>query len=492
MSAVIREGAPAAAPERATLRHQLLISLLAPIVLVTLISAVVTDYYAFNFATLAYDYSLFDSARDISRQTRAGDGSLHVDLPSAALDMLESDTHDRVYYMVNDAKGAFVAGHRGLPLPAEEAPVGKPLYYDGTYRGSPVRIAALHAVATGAPAAEPVLVLVAETLNKRRTLANEVLLGMLLPVLLLIALVGALVWYGIERGLRPLATLQQEISSRSHRDLSPLPEQNAPGEVRALIRAMNELLAQLAFALSAQQRFIADAAHQLRTPLAGIKTQAELALRQQTTDEVQHTLLQLNTATSQTTHLVNQLLSLARAEPGAGRTQAMQRLDVDELARDTTTEWVPRALARNIDLGYNVTEDATEDATTDKTTSGATDGAARAMVDGDALLVREMLVNLLDNAVRYTQPGGRVTVRVAAAGDHVQLSVEDNGPGIPADERERVFERFHRVLGSGAEGCGLGLAIVREIAQSHNAEVLLTAGTRGAGTLVSIVFPRAA
>ena len=336
MSAVLGARTPAAAPERATLRHQLLISLLAPIVIVTLISAVVTYYYAFNFATLAYDYALFDSARDISRQTRVSQGSMRVDLPSAALDMLESDTHDSVYYMVNDAKGAFVAGHRGLPLPTGEAPAGKPLYYDGNYRGSPIRIAALHAVANGAPADEQVLVLVGETLNKRRTLANEVLLGMLLPALLLIALVGALVWYGIERGLRPLATLQQEIGNRSHRDLSALPEQNAPGEVRALIRAMNELLARLSFALSAQQRFIADAAHQLRTPLAGIKTQAELALRQQKMDEVHHTLLQLNTATGQTTHLVNQLLSLARAEPGASRTQAMQKLDVAELARDTT------------------------------------------------------------------------------------------------------------------------------------------------------------
>ncbi|HYK15708.1 MAG TPA: sensor histidine kinase N-terminal domain-containing protein, partial [Burkholderiales bacterium] len=235
MSAVVNAAPPAA--ERATLRHQLLISLLAPIVLVTLLSAVVTYYYAFNFATLAYDYSLFDSALDISRQTRLRDGRLHVDLPSAALDMLESDTHDSVFYMVTDGEGAFVAGHRGLPLPPEPAAPGKPLYYDGQYHGNPVRLAALYANIGGANSASPALVLVAETLNKRRTLANEVLLGMLLPEFLLIALVGALVWYGIERGLRPLATLQTEISSRSHRDLSPLPEQNAPGEVRALIRA---------------------------------------------------------------------------------------------------------------------------------------------------------------------------------------------------------------------------------------------------------------
>lgn len=473
MSAVLETRAPATS-SGATLRHQLLSSLLAPIMLVTLLSGVVTYYYAYNFATLAYDYSLFDSALDISRQTRLRDGALQVDLPSVALDMLESDTHDSVFYMVNDAKGEFVAGHRGLPLPAEETQPGKPIYYDGAYRGHPIRLAALatRVKDTGNDDAS-VLVLVGETLNKRRGLANEVLLGMLLPEFLLFALIGALVWFGIERGLRPLASLQAEIGARSHRDLSPLPEHNAPGEVRALIHAMNDLLGRLGVALSAQQRFIADAAHQLRTPLAGIRMQAELALRQQTLDDVQHTLLQLNTATGQTTHLINQLLSLARAEPGPARAQAMQKIDLSEIARETTTEWVPRALERNIDLGFDE--------------SGRASGGA--FVEGDAVFIREMLGNLLDNAIRYTQAGGRVTVRVSAAAAGTQLSVEDNGPGIPSAERERVFERFHRVLGTGMDGCGLGLAIVREIAQAHNAEVALHAGAEG-GTRVTVSFPR--
>ncbi len=473
MSTIIGERLAAPKPEKATLRHQLLISLLAPIVLVTLISAVVAYYYAFNFATLAYDYSLSESARDISGQIRFTEGEPRVDLPRAALDMLESDKYDRIYYMVSDAKGAFVAGHRGLPLPPEDAAPGKPVYYDGNYRGSPIRIAALYALVAGAPNEDPILIQVAETLNKRHILANEILLGMLLPELLLIVLVGVLVWYGVERGLRPLAALQKEISSRSHRDLSPLPEQNAPGEVRSLIRAMNDLLARLSEALLAQQRFITDAAHQLRTPLAGLKTQTELALRQKELDEVRHTLQQLNTATGQTTHLVNQLLSLARAEPGTNRAQALQPVNLDELARDATTEWVPYSIARNIDLGFD-------------------NSAGAATIEGDALLIKEMLGNLLDNAIRYTQPGGQVTVRIAPEGNQVLLSVEDNGPGIPPAERERVFERFHRVLGSGAEGCGLGLAIVREIAQSHNAETRLGPGANGGGTLVTVAFPQAA
>jgi two-component system, OmpR family, sensor histidine kinase TctE len=194
---------------------------------------------------------------------------------------------------------------------------------------------------------------------------------------------------------------------------------------------MNDLLARLGTAISTQQRFIADAAHQLRTPIAGLKTQTELALRESQPGNVHNTLRQLQTATEQSTRLVNQLLSLARAEPGARREHAVERLDLARLARDTTTEWVPRALARHIDLGY--------------------DGeGAPAWIEGDSFLVRDMLGNLLDNAIRYTQQGGQVTVRVTVGPAAVALSIEDNGPGIPEQERERVFERFYRVLGTRA------------------------------------------
>ncbi|MGH8634301.1 MAG: sensor histidine kinase, partial [Burkholderiales bacterium] len=235
----------------------------------------------------------------------------------------------------------------------------------------------------------------------------------------------------------------------------------------------NDLLARLGTAIAKQQRFIADAAHQLRTPIAGLKTQTELALRQSQPGNVPDTLRQLQTATEQATRLVNQLLSLARAEPGAKRGHTVARLDLARLARNAATEWVPRALARRIDLGYDGEEGA-------------------AWIEGDSCLVHDMLGNLLDNAIHYTQQGGHVTVRVAAAADAVVLSVEDNGPGIPESERERVFERFYRVLGAGSEGCGLGLAIVREIALSHGAEVTLGAGAGGQGTLVRVAFPRAA
>jgi two-component system sensor histidine kinase TctE len=273
--------------------------------------------------------------------------------------------------------------------------------------------------------------------------------------------------------LRPLASLRAEIESRSHRDLSAVSEAQAPRELQPLIRAMNDLLARLSAVLGAQQRFIADAAHQLRTPLAGIKTQTELALRNSPSHEVEATLRQLHTATEQTTRLVNQLLSLARAEPGAKHQHAIEPLDLAALARECTMEWVPRALERDIDLGFDGSE-------------------AAVTIDGNAFLLKEMLNNVLDNALRYTQRGGQVTVRVVPENGLARLSVEDTGPGIPERERERVFERFYRVLGTGSDGCGLGLAIVREIAHGHGAGITLGSGPHGVGTSVQIAFPRSA
>ncbi len=464
-------GEPAQPRSKATLRRQLMASLLAPIIVMMLVSSAVAYYYAFNFTTIAYDSSLLDSALDIGRQIQLADDRLQLNLPPAALDMLESDKSDRLYYSIYDTDGSFVSGQRGLPPTPDNMAIDKPAYYNGDYQGSPVRIAALKSRLPSLAGHGAITVQVAETMTKRRALATEVLFSMLLPELLLLALVGVLIWFGVERGLRPLEVLQQEISRRSHVDLSPLPEQDAPGEVRALIHSMNDLLARLSEALAARQRFIADAAHQLRTPLAGLRTQTELALRQKDFTDVQHTLEKLSTATGQTTHLVNQLLSLARVEPAVDQAQAWQPINLNELVRDTTVEWVPVALERNIDLGFEDSKNAL-------------------YIEGDKLLIREMLRNLIDNAVRYTQRGGQITVRVSASDDHVILGVEDNGPGIPVSERERVFERFHRILGSGVDGCGLGLAIVREIVQSHNADIVLDTGSHGSGTLATVTFNR--
>ena len=280
----------------------------------------------------------------------------------------------------------------------------------------------------------------------------------------------SVIWFAVQRGLAPLELLRREIEQRSHRDLSALPVANVPAEVRPIVESTNALLERLAQVLAAQQRFIADAAHQLRTPIAGLHTQTQLARRQTAPEDIAASLEQLQSATERTTHLINQLLALARAEPSAEHVRAVEPCDLAALARDVTTEWVPHALRRNIDLGYEG------------------DDASPAL-PGDALLLREMLNNLLDNAVRYTQAGGQVTTRVIRNGQTLQLTVEDNGPGIPEAEREAVLERFHRVLGTGVDGCGLGLAIVREIVARHGGEIQMLAGVDGKGTVAQVRLP---
>ena len=333
-----------------------------------------------------------------------------------------------------------------------------------------MRVVALHLPLETGKSDSLVMVQVAENRAARDEFARQILLRMILPQALLIVVAGIMLWYAVGRGLAPLRALRLEIESRSHRDLSALPEEQTPQEVRPLIRALNELLERLSLALAAQQRFIADAAHQLRTPIAGLKTQTELALRQTPPGEAQTTLRQLRSGTEQATRLVNQLLSLARAEPPAGRIEATEHVNLRDLAREATTEWVPRAIERNVDLGFD-------------------DRSQHAQVEGDPFLLREMLNNLLDNAIRYTQGGGQVTVCVRSVEGRPVLTIEDNGPGIPEAERTRVFERFYRVLGTGAEGVGLGLAIVREIAQTHGAAVTLARGTSDVGTIVTVSFP---
>ncbi|MDP1717524.1 MAG: sensor histidine kinase N-terminal domain-containing protein, partial [Burkholderiales bacterium] len=444
--------------------------LAGPLIVMWSISTMVDYDIAKRFVNFAYDRALLDAALDIGRQVKVLNDRIYVDLPEVAVKMLQTRESGKVFYLVTGPKNEYITGEPDLPqTPHPES--GRTNYYDDEYLGRPVRVVTLQLPVETGKDRGYVTVQVVEDRAPRAEFAGLILLRMMLPQVALVLLAGILVWYAIGRGLVPLSVLRSEIESRSHRDLSALSEEQVPNEVRPLIRAMNGLLQRLSKTLAAQQRFIADAAHQLRTPMAGIKTQTELALRQAPPDESQATLRQLNTATEQTIRLINQLLSLARAEPAAERAHTGERVDLTELARDAAADWVPRALARQIDLGLDSTQ-------------------APATMEGDAFLLREMLNNLLDNAIRYTQTGGQVTVRVAVDIQNITLTVEDNGPGIPESERERVFERFYRVLGTGVEGCGLGLAIVHEIAQRHNAEVALGPRAGGSGTAVKVTFPR--
>jgi two-component system sensor histidine kinase TctE len=441
--------------------------MLAPLLLLWPMSVALTWLVAQGIASRPYDRDLGEMARAVARrvvveQPAAGAGAkLHVRTPELLADLLRSDDTDQLYYQVLGLRGELVSGDRDLPVPDDEKPgSGSELRFrDDNMRGEPVRVAYLWLPSAGGTP----LVQVAETLDKRSRLATEIIKGVILPQFVILPLAVLLVWLALARGIAPLNELQQRIRKRPASDLSPIDERSTPEEVAPLVRAINDLLARLDQSISQQKHFLADAAHQLKTPLAGLRMQAELAQQEidagrQDPQALKRSLQQIARASQRAAHMVNQLLALARAED---KEQRLRRQDVPlaRLATETVRDFVPRALDKRIDLGYE----------------GPQRDDPRSRVVGQPVLVRELIRNLVDNALQYTPAGGTVTVRVMPDpfGQVTVLQVEDSGPGIAEAERELVFQPFYRALGTNVDGSGLGLAIVREIAEQHHAEIVL-------------------
>ena len=446
----------------ATLRSKLLRWLLIPLSLLFVVDAIGSYFIAQRLSDRVYDGELLEIARELNLHVKTAGETPVFDLEKDAERTLLLDQYDSVYYAVR-AGGRLVAGDADL----QPAGAGGPsTVHDGQLHGQPVRIAQLRgADHRGAP----FTVQVAETRVKRHMLANEILIGVILPQLVLIAIAGVVLWAGVAHGLAPLRHLQEAVAARSHLDLSPVEVAQVPGEVHPLLSAVNDLMARLDTILSYQSRFIADAAHQLRTPVAGLKAHIEVALREDDPAQAKQSLAHLYTGVERMSRLVAQLLSLARNEPATVKKVEFAPLDLSRLAFDVTMEWVPAAYRKNIDLGFEA-------------------APSPATIHGDAMRLTELINNLLDNAIRYSHDGGRETVRVAAQ-PRPRVSVSDDGPVIPIEERQRVFERFHRLLGGHTDGSGLGLAIVREIAALHDAEITLTEDADGLGNTFTITFP---
>ncbi|HJV62500.1 MAG TPA: sensor histidine kinase [Albitalea sp.] len=481
----------ALASAKRSLHRQLFAWLLLPQIVLWIAGAYFTYNLTGRYANAAVDASLLQASRSLARQVKPMAHGLFIDFPRSAQDILEADPADRVLYTVSAPPGEFILGNRSLPPPPDKLrPVlGEPYFYDGVISlpregrtpaaTERVRIVALYLLYGDEGArAGTMLVQVARSSANREELARRILIDTALPLSALIALMTLIVWAGIRAGLKPLAALQRRVEGRRANDLAPIEIEAAPLEVRSLARAINTLLAEVDHSVKAQKRFISDAAHQLRTPLAGLKTQAEIAMRDSKDPELQERLRRVHESASRSAHLVAQMLALARAEPESAAQQSHVPVDLSELAREVTTEWVPRALAAHIDLGFDEVEPASD--------AGAP--AAPALVRGVPLLLREALVNVLDNAIRYAGRDATVTVRVRASADSVTLEVEDNGPGVPAADMDRVFERFVRVNQDGL-GCGLGLSIVREIVARHGGTVRLEP-VAPHGLLIRAIFPR--
>ncbi len=444
--------------------------MLAPLLLLWPISIAATNHVASLIANQPYDLHLADNVAAIVQLVKVEGDRVTVNLPAAARTVLRTDENDSLLYQVVGPNTRVVQGDREIPwppLPAKVEP-GKVLFRDDRINAENVRIAyAFIPMRAGQP---PAVVQVAETLKKREALAASIISGVLLPQFAIIPLAVILVYMGLSRGIAPLRLLQERIHRRRPSDLSPIPVTRVPDEVRPLVVAFNQMMGRLEENLQAQQRFIAQAAHQMRTPLTGLKTQTEIALSETDPAQMRHALQLIAESTDRAAHMINQLLILARTEASHEKLHQVVPVDLDALARNVTEEWVMRALAKHIDLGYE-------------------ECGCPLMINGVPLLLRELLTNLVDNAIKYTPPGGHVTVRTHAARLAV-VEVEDDGIGIPPEERESVFERFYRVLGTDAEGSGLGLPIAAEIADLHQARIDLLSGNEGRGSLFRVSFPR--
>ncbi len=456
--------------ERQSVFGEILDWMLMPLLLIWPLSVILIQNVANSIADDPYDQALAENAMTVARLVSVTDGKVRVNLHPQARSILRTDENDSIYYQVLGFKNELVAGD--LVIRWVEPPpkiVSEQVYFrDDDIKGEEIRVAYLYL--TPIPGKPPILVQVAETRNKRNALASRILSGVTLPQFAVIPLAVLLVWIGLGRGIEPLNRLGRMIRRRLPTDLSPIPTAGVPEEVKPVIHAFNDMMARLEQNLQAQQRFIGDAAHQMRTPLTGLKMQTELALTETDPENMRILLRQIAESTDRAAHLISQLLALARAESSHEKTHAIELVDLEALARQVTLEWVPAAREKKIDLGFEGT-------------------GWPLQISGNPVLLRELCANLIDNAVKYTPQNGRITVRTRAS-DFAVLEIEDDGPGIPDNESELVFERFYRVLGNEAPGSGLGLAIVREIADLHLGSVQLKPSPSGRGTLAQAVFPR--
>ena len=465
--------------ERRSLFGEILDWMLTPLLLLWPISLALTWLVAQNIAGKPFDRALEYNVQALAKLVVVKNNVVQFNLTGPAREILRADDTDLVYYQVIGTRGETLSGERDLPQPPDEdkPPDGDVRLREDVINGEEVRVAYTW-IKVDDKGTGRVLVQVAETLEKRKTLATEIVKGTMVPQFVTLPLAVLLVWLALVRGIKPLAQLEKRIRARKPDDMSPLDDTAVPEEVAPLVSSINDLLSRLKVSLTTQKRFLADAAHQLKTPLAGLRMQADLAQRETNADELKKSLKHIGKSSVRATHTVNQLLALARAET-TGRSLAKQPLDMVLIAGEVMADSVPRAIEKQIDLGYE----------------GPEAGGRATQLEGNPTLLKELVRNLLDNAIAYTPEKGQVTLRLLtdAFSGVLVLLVEDSGPGIPAAERELVFEPFYRALGTNVDGSGLGLAIVVEIANQHDATVsiedaFLPGHPHSPGTRIAVRF----
>ncbi len=450
--------------EQRSLFGEILDWMLTPLLLLWPVSLVLTWLIAQSIAGKPFDRALEYNVAALSRLVTVSQHKAQFSLPLPARELLRADDSDIVYYQVRGGKGEFLSGERDLPQPSEDEAmlIDEIRIRDDEINGTGVKVAYTW-IQLELPGSRPVLIQVAETLEKRSILATEIVKGVMLPQFVILPMAVLLVWLALVQAIKPLNQLEERIRARKPDDLSPIDAEAVPLEVAPLVESVNDLLLRLQDSIATQKRFLADAAHQLKTPLAGLRMQADLAQREgANAEELKQSLRQIGRASIRATHTVNQLLALARAE-SSGVAMPRSHCDLAELTMAVVRDCVPRAIEKYIDLGYE----------------GTQPGVAGGHLAGNPTLIKELVRNLVDNAINYTPSTqdhpGVITARVLAdpLSHTLILQVEDSGPGVPLIEQELVFQPFYRALGTEADGSGLGLPIVMEIANQHNATVSL-------------------
>lgn len=467
-----------------SLRRNLLSALAAPTVVLLVTAGAVAYSSAKWVVGNAYDGNLLNLAQAIATHVHAAPDGLTLTLSPEVEAVLRTDTVDRIYFRVREPLGRLLGGDAGLPnlddsdalsaLPVPYTPVGKespplrapppssrPLFRDLTHAGQPIRAVRLYRE----NGAGGFYITVAETLGKRSEAMDRLVIGFAWASLLLLIAAGVVARFSIPSGLAPLERLENSLRTRSGTDLSPIDPKGVPREVHEVIGALNGLLERLRAANAQQRAFLQDAAHQLRTPLAGLQMQLEL-LEARPADQAAR--LRLRQSVARVTRLANQLLAHARAEAGARLIADASGVRLADLIDAMVEDWVDRADARGIDLGIE---------------------REQVCLRGDPTLLQELIANLMDNALKYGRAQGVVSLRCVMQGEHVLIEVCDDGPGIPAAVREQVFERFYRHTEATVSGSGLGLTIAREIARSHGGHIAIDDGPQGRGTCVRVRLP---
>ncbi len=455
-----------------SLRLQLLSGLLAPVMLIVGIDVAIASRNARAAANIVTDRTLYGAAKSIAEQIRDNSGQLEAVVPPAAIEMFESSERDLVYYQVFSPNGTLLVGYAELPTPPDVPSDGSPVYYDTRFRGADVRLVALRQPVPTSRAIREALVVVGETTRGRDALVARFSMQTAEQQVVLVALTFALLWFVLKNRLAALVRVGQEVAARKPDEFAPIPLERVYDELQPFTIALNRYMGRLGEQLEARKRFTANAAHQLRTPLTLLRTQAQFASTE-APSEFRPVIAAILATTRQMTRLTNQLLLLSRAEAQRGRVLG-EPCDMTAIVREALVEHADAALAQGIDLAFEA------------------ESAEPIFVRGDALLLHEMIANLVDNALQYTPRGGSVEADLRARDGRCAITLADTGPGIPLEKRSAVFERFMRLASSDVAGSGLGLAIVKEIAAAFGGTVTIADAGSARGCTIVVDLPTVA